>query len=87
MKETKAAPLDDDVRIGPADETVVPFLDLQLQYATIREKVLEAITKVCDGQRFILGPEVEAFEREIANLLGVNHAIGVSSGTDALLLA
>ncbi len=76
-----------ETKVAPSDGRVVPFLDLQVQYETIREKVLEAITKVCDGQRFILGSEVEAFEREIANFLGVNQAIGVSSGTDALLLA
>ena len=44
-------------------------------------------TRVCDSQRFIMGPEVEALERELARLLGVEHAIAVSSGTDALLLA
>lgn len=65
----------------------VPLLDLQAQYASIREEVLAAVTRVCDSQRFILGPEVEAFEREMAAILEVEHAIGVSSGTDALLVA
>lgn len=65
----------------------VPLLDLKAQYAGIREDVLAAITRVCDSQRFILGPEVDAFEREMAELLHVRHAVGVSSGTDALLAA
>jgi dTDP-4-amino-4,6-dideoxygalactose transaminase len=63
----------------------VPLLDLQAQYAPIRGEILAAITRVCDSQRFILGPEVEALERELAADLGVAHAIAVSSGTDALL--
>jgi dTDP-4-amino-4,6-dideoxygalactose transaminase len=65
----------------------VPLLDLTAQYAPIRDAVLAAITRVCDSQRFILGAEVEALERELAAQLGVAHAIGVSSGTDAILAA
>jgi dTDP-4-amino-4,6-dideoxygalactose transaminase len=65
----------------------VPLLDLTTQYAKIREQVLEAVTRVCDSQRFILGPEVESLESELADLLGVEHTLGMSSGTDALLAA
>jgi dTDP-4-amino-4,6-dideoxygalactose transaminase len=65
----------------------VPLLDLQAQYAPLRSQILEAITRVCDSQRFILGPETEALEHELAAMLDVQHAIGVSSGTDALLVA
>ena len=65
----------------------VPLLDLTTQYAKIREQVLEAVTRVCDSQQFILGPEVESLERELADLLGVEHTLGMSSGTDALLAA
>jgi dTDP-4-amino-4,6-dideoxygalactose transaminase len=65
----------------------VRLLDLQSQYATIREEVRTAIDRVCDSQHFILGPEVSAFEDEIAALCDARFAIGVSSGTDALLLA
>jgi dTDP-4-amino-4,6-dideoxygalactose transaminase len=65
----------------------VPLLDLTAQYAPIREEVLAAITRVCDSQRFILGPEVEALEHALAAQLGVAHTIGVSSGTDAILAA
>ena len=65
----------------------VPLLDLQLQYASIRDEVLAAVTRVCDSQQFIMGPEVDALERELAAAIGVPHAIAVSSGTDALLVA
>jgi dTDP-4-amino-4,6-dideoxygalactose transaminase len=65
----------------------VPMLDLQAQYRPIRDAVIEAVTRVCDSQRFIMGPEVEGMERDLAAYLGVTHAVGVSSGTDAILLA
>jgi dTDP-4-amino-4,6-dideoxygalactose transaminase len=65
----------------------VPMLDLQAQYRPIRDDVLDVVTRVCDSQRFIMGPEVEGLERDLAAYLGVTHAVGVSSGTDALLLA
>jgi dTDP-4-amino-4,6-dideoxygalactose transaminase len=65
----------------------VPLLDLQAQYATIRDEVRAAIDRVCDSQHFILGPEVSALETEIAAYCDARFAVGVSSGTDALLLA
>ena len=65
----------------------VPLLDLQAQYRPIRADILAAIERVCDSQRFIMGPEITALEGEMAAMLGVRHAIAVSSGTDALLLA
>jgi dTDP-4-amino-4,6-dideoxygalactose transaminase len=65
----------------------VPLLDLQAQYRPLRAEILAAIERVCDSQRFIMGPEITALEDEMAGLLGVRHAIAVSSGTDALLLA
>jgi dTDP-4-amino-4,6-dideoxygalactose transaminase len=65
----------------------VPMLDLQAQYRPLRDQILAAVTRVCDSQRFIMGPEVEQLERELAEMLDVPHAVGVSSGTDALLLA
>ena len=65
----------------------VPLLDLQAQYLPLRDAVLEAITRVCDSQRFILGPETGQLECTLAGRLGVPDAIGVSSGTDALLVA
>lgn len=65
----------------------VPLLDLGAQYEPIRDAVVEAVTRIVDTQQFILGREVEAFEAEVAAYLGARHAIGVSSGTDALLVA
>ena len=63
----------------------VPLLDLQAQYRPLREQLLEAITRVCDSQRFIMGPEVDALERELEASIGVAHAVTMSSGTDAIL--
>ena len=65
----------------------VPLLDLTRQYEPLREELRQAIDRVCESQRFILGAEVEDFEREAARALGVAHAVGVTSGTDALLEA
>ena len=63
------------------------FLDLKAQFATIREEIVEAVTHTLESQRFILGPEVDALEKEIAELTGCKYAIGCASGTDALILA
>lgn len=65
----------------------VPLLDLVPQYHALREQLEAAVLRVSASQRFILGPEVEGLEREMESYLGVKHALGVSSGTDALLLA
>jgi dTDP-4-amino-4,6-dideoxygalactose transaminase len=65
----------------------VPMLDLGRQYASIRQEILAAVERVCSSQHFILGEEVEAFEREVASFLEVAHAVGCASGTDALWLA
>jgi dTDP-4-amino-4,6-dideoxygalactose transaminase len=65
----------------------VPLLDLRAQYSTIRSEIRAAIERVVESQHFILGPEVEALEREIAAFCKARFAIGVSSGTDALLAA
>jgi len=65
----------------------VPLLDLKAQYTPLRAELLDAVTRVCDSQRFIHGPEVEGLERELAAYLGIHHAIGMSSGTDAVLAA
>jgi dTDP-4-amino-4,6-dideoxygalactose transaminase len=65
----------------------VPLLDLRRQYEIIREDVLAAIARVCDSQSFILGPEVEALEREISAFTGAAAAVGCASGTEALWLA
>jgi dTDP-4-amino-4,6-dideoxygalactose transaminase len=65
----------------------VPLLDLKAQFAQIRSEVMPLIESVCASQQFILGEHVRALEEELARYCGASHAIGVSSGTDALLLA
>ena len=61
------------------------MLDLQAQHAPLRDELQAAAARVLASQRFILGPEVAAFESEVAALIGVAHTVGVSSGSDALL--
>jgi dTDP-4-amino-4,6-dideoxygalactose transaminase len=65
----------------------VKLLDLTAQYMPIRSEIRHAIDEVCDAQSLILGPHVERFEKHLAEYCGTKHAIGVSSGTDALLCA
>lgn len=65
----------------------VPLLDLKAQYRTIDDEVKQAISKVCESQYFALGPAVASFEEKIAAYNDSKHAIGVSSGTDALLIS
>jgi len=65
----------------------VPLLDLRAQYAPLRDEIRSALDRVFESQHFILGPEVEELEREIAAYCGCAHAVGMSSGTDALLAA
>src|SRR5215813_4361889 len=65
----------------------VPLLDLKAQHSAIRSEIYEVIQRVVESQHFILGPEVEGLEQEIAAFCNVRFAIGLSSGTDALLAA
>src|SRR5215510_11932138 len=67
--------------------TKVSLIDLKAQYTTIRAEIQQAIERVVESQHFILGPEVEGLEQEIAAFCNVRFAVGVSSGTDALLAA
>jgi dTDP-4-amino-4,6-dideoxygalactose transaminase len=73
----------------PGDAVAQPFdfLDLKAQFATIREEVMDAVTKVMESQVFILGAEVRLLEEEIAAMLGAKHAVACASGSDALILA
>jgi len=68
-------------------EPLFPFLDLKAQFATIRDEVMAAVTRVMESQQFILGKEGEELEGEIAQRVGVSAAVGCASGTDALMLA
>ncbi len=72
---------------GERRPPTVPYVDLALQHAQIKDELLEAIARVLDHGRFILGDEVSEFERRFAEFCGVTYAVGVNSGTDALILA
>ena len=65
----------------------VPLLDLKPQYLSLKKEIDDAIQRVVDSQYFINGPDVAKLEEEINAYLGVKYSVGVTSGTDALLLA
>ena len=65
----------------------VPLLDLKAQYASIKEEILKEISEISDSQYFILGPKVEKLEKEVAAYCASNFAVGVTSGSDALIIA
>jgi dTDP-4-amino-4,6-dideoxygalactose transaminase len=71
----------------PENSQPVKMLDFARQFAGIRKEILEVFENVCDSQQFILGPQVESFEKAAAKACGVAHAVGCASGTDALWLA
>ncbi len=66
---------------------MIPLVDVKAQYAPLIPELKERFAEVLESGRFIFGPEVEGFEREAAEYLGVPHAIGVANGTDALVLS
>jgi dTDP-4-amino-4,6-dideoxygalactose transaminase len=70
----------------PTEPIAVPALDLKAQYQTIRDEIETALFDVIENQAFVLGPEVAAFEAEVARYCGVAHGVGCASGSDALLL-
>jgi len=65
----------------------VPLLDLKVQYRPIRAEIMAALESVCDEQAFILGARVADLEKDIQHYVGASHAVGVASGTDAILLS
>jgi len=69
------------------NEMKIPLLDLKAQYASIKQEIRAAVDEVFDSQYFILGPKVTELEQEIARYLEIPYALGVSSGTDALLIS
>jgi dTDP-4-amino-4,6-dideoxygalactose transaminase len=71
----------------PATRVTVPLLDLKAQYATLRGETRAVVDEVFESQYFVGGPNVAALEQDLAAYVGAKHAVGVSSGTDALLLA
>jgi dTDP-4-amino-4,6-dideoxygalactose transaminase len=71
----------------PSALELIPTLDLKAQYESIRDEIKTAIDAVLESQHFILGPEVQALEREIASYVDSKFGVGVASGTDALILA
>ena len=77
--------MQDAIQMGVSMQ--VPLLDLKAQYATIKDEILQAISDVCESQYFALGPAVAEFEQKIAAYCGCKYAVGVSSGTDALLVS
>src|SRR5437667_12866622 len=70
-----------------ASRQKMPFLDLKAQFVCFRREILDAVTRVVESQHFILGPEVEALEKELSVVTGCKYCIGCASGTDALVLA
>jgi dTDP-4-amino-4,6-dideoxygalactose transaminase len=70
----------------PTKIVAVPALDLQAHYETIRDQIDSAIRRVIESQRFVMGPELEQLETELAGYCHARHAVGCASGTDALLL-
>lgn len=69
-----------------ADPIQIPFVDLQAQYAAYKADIDSAIQRVLDHGRFIMGPEIGALEQALCEFSGARHAIGCSSGTDAILM-
>jgi len=65
----------------------VPLLDLHQQMNSLRDEVMTAVARVIDSTQYILGPEVSRLEASVAGYCGAEHAVGVSSGTDALLVS
>lgn len=76
-----------DKKHAEATGTPVPPLNLAAQFASIRHELLAELTEVADSGYYVLGPKVERFEAAIAEYCGATHALGVSSGTDAILLS
>src|SRR4051794_17636008 len=75
------------MRNGKRSLLQFPFFDLRPQYSQLEPEIDAAVARVFDSQHFILGPDVQAFEQQLARYVGVKHAIGCASGTDAILLS
>jgi dTDP-4-amino-4,6-dideoxygalactose transaminase len=84
--QTAAAP-DASTEPLPHIEPLFPFLDLRAQFSEIKDEIMAALSRVMDSQQFILGQEVKAFEDEVADRVGARAAVGLASGSDAILLS
>jgi UDP-2-acetamido-2-deoxy-ribo-hexuluronate aminotransferase len=73
-------------KIKTKDKTMMPFIDLKSQYASIKDKVQQRINNVLEHGQYIMGPEVEELEKALAEYVGVKHAVTMGNGTDALLV-
>lgn len=73
--------------MSDSPSVAVPLLDLKAQYRSIKQPIMQAIEEVCEAQRFVMGPNVTELEERVAEYSQCSHGIGVSSGTDALLVA
>jgi dTDP-4-amino-4,6-dideoxygalactose transaminase len=87
ISHAKPFPISSPLSHNAEPPHAVPMLDLQRQYSRIGAEVLAAVERVCASQHYILGSEVEEFERELADFCGTGDAVGCASGTDALWLA
>lgn len=87
MQTTNIAAAMNSNVISADPAAAVPLLDLKAQFSSIREEIIRAVEGVLESQHFILGKEVELLEKEIAAFVGVSHAVGCASGSDALFLA
>ena len=76
-----------DIKVQQLTINQIPFVNLKIQHASLKSELLTAIGEVLDGGNFVLGKEVAEFERQFAQLCGVRYAVGVNSGTDALIFA
>src|SRR5262249_30049400 len=74
-------------RLDRRNLAMIPFLDLTRQHRALQKDLVEAMERVLGSSRFVLGPEGQALETELATLAGVRHGVGLGSGTDALRLA
>jgi len=86
VRNHQGVTLQQESRADEGPTMKVPFLDLKAQYITIKDELESAVTDVLQSQRFILGPAVQRCEERIAEYCGGSHAVGVSSGSDALLI-
>ena len=71
----------------PAEKAPIPFLDMAAHFRTVKAPIEKALSRALESGRYVLGPEVEAFEAELAEYLGGGYVVGVNSGTDAIALS